>query len=318
MDIQNRYLFIRNYGLRKPNTFQAVDVTTGAYVFIQKLSFGADETLRFARAINELRALPRHDNVIEITEYSHTDTHIFVVFPLIASNLRRFLYHQMRLPPGVCCFLIHQLLTAVSHLRRHGIIHRHIRPSSILIQDANVERPEYMRVILGGFQIARPTEVYEEEMEDARYSPLRNLGGRTLWYKPPEILLGLTEQPEPEPVAYSYAVAVWACGCILAEMAGGNPIFPGDGYKTELGQILSIFRVVGTPIPAEWPEVALLPGWHEYPQWEPQNMALVVPELSPEGIDLLQKMLALNPSTRLSAEECLDHPYFLQLDDDGM
>ncbi|KAK9920071.1 hypothetical protein M0R45_028634 [Rubus argutus] len=148
----------------------------------------------------------------------------------------------MRLPPRVCCFLIHQLLTAVSHLRRHRIIHRHIRPSSILIQDANVERPEYMRVILGGFQIARPTEVYEEEMEDARYSPLRNLGGRTLWYKPPEILLGLTEQPEPEPVTYSYAVDVWACGCILAEMAGGNPIFPGDGYKTELGQILSIFR----------------------------------------------------------------------------
>ncbi|KAK9920070.1 hypothetical protein M0R45_028633 [Rubus argutus] len=47
-------------------------------------------------------------------------------------------------------------------------------------------------------------------------------------------------------------------------------------------------------------------------------MALVVPELSPEGIYLLQKMLALNPSKRLSAEECLDHPYFLQLDDDGM
>lgn len=64
--------------------------------------------------------------------------------------------------------------------------------------------------------------------------------------------------------------------------------------------------------------MALLPGWHEYPQWEPQNMALVVPELSPEGIDLLQKMLALNPSKRLSAEECLDHPYFLQLENDVM
>lgn len=53
-------------------------------------------------------------------------------------------------------------------------------------EHADIERPEYMRVILGGFQIARPTEIYEEEMEDAHYSPLRNLGGRTLWYKPPE------------------------------------------------------------------------------------------------------------------------------------
>lgn len=105
--------------------------------------------------------IPRHNNELVIIESTHNDKHLFLVFHLMASNLRRVLYDHMRLLPSVCGSLIRQLLMAVSHLRWDGIIHKHIRPSSILIEHADIERPEYMRVILGGFQIARPTEIYE-------------------------------------------------------------------------------------------------------------------------------------------------------------
>eukprot|EP00462_Mataza_sp_D1_P001375 CAMPEP_0175094316 /NCGR_PEP_ID=MMETSP0086_2-20121207/3520_1 /TAXON_ID=136419 /ORGANISM="Unknown Unknown, Strain D1" /LENGTH=70 /DNA_ID=CAMNT_0016367415 /DNA_START=383 /DNA_END=592 /DNA_ORIENTATION=+ len=32
--------------------------------------------------------------------------------------------------------------------------------------------------------------------------------------------------------------------------------------------------------------------------------------MSPEGLDLLQKMLAFDPNRRISAREALRHPYF--------
>ncbi|MCI05721.1 putative serine/threonine-protein kinase [Trifolium medium] len=41
----------------------------------------------------------------------------------------------------------------------------------------------------------------------------------TLWYRPPELLLGATD--------YGVAVDLWSAGCILAELLAGKPIMPG-------------------------------------------------------------------------------------------
>ena len=41
----------------------------------------------------------------------------------------------------------------------------------------------------------------------------------TLWYRPPELLLGA--------VFYSVGVDLWSAGCILAELLSGKPIMPG-------------------------------------------------------------------------------------------
>lgn len=41
----------------------------------------------------------------------------------------------------------------------------------------------------------------------------------TLWYRPPELLLGAT--------MYGVAIDMWSAGCILAELFAGKPIMPG-------------------------------------------------------------------------------------------
>jgi cyclin-dependent kinase 12/13 len=41
----------------------------------------------------------------------------------------------------------------------------------------------------------------------------------TLWYRPPELLLGSTQ--------YGPAVDMWSVGCIFAELLYGKPILPG-------------------------------------------------------------------------------------------
>jgi len=54
-----------------------------------------------------------------------------------------------------------------------------------------------------------------------------------------------------------------------------------------------------------WPGVSRLRDWHEFPQWKPQDLARVIPELDAAGIDLMSKMLQYDPAKRIHATEAL-------------
>ncbi|URD83982.1 hypothetical protein MUK42_02664 [Musa troglodytarum] len=125
----------------------------------------------------------------------------------------------------------------------------------------------------------------------------------TLWYRAPEILLGSRN--------YSTPVDVWSVGCIFAEMANQRPLFPGD---SEIDELFKIFRILGTPNEEIWPGVTSLPDFKSaFPKWLPKDLTTVVPNLEAAGIDLLSKMLHLDPSKRITARQALDHDYFKDL-----
>ena len=79
---------------------------------------------------------------------------------------------------------------------------------------------------LADFGLARaksvPTKTYSNEVV-------------TLWYRPPDVLLGSTE--------YSTPIDMWGVGCIFYEMASGRPLFPGSTVEDELHLI---FKVMGS------------------------------------------------------------------------
>jgi hypothetical protein len=50
---------------------------------------------------------------------------------------------------------------------------------------------------------------------------------------------------------------MWAAGCILGELLGHRPLFPG---RSELGQLELIVDLLGTPSDAIWPEFSSLPA----------------------------------------------------------
>merc|ERR1712224_929010 len=89
---------------------------------------------------------------------------------------------------------------------------------------------------LADFGLARaksvPTKTYSNEVV-------------TLWYRPPDVLLGSTE--------YSTPIDMWGVGCIFYEMASGRPLFPGSTVEDELHLI---FKVLGTPTEATWPGIS--------------------------------------------------------------
>ncbi|XP_026331347.1 cell division control protein 2 homolog B-like [Hyposmocoma kahamanoa] len=131
------------------------------------------------------------------------------------------------------------------------------------------------------------------------YTPCNYAHVVTLWYRPPEVLLG---------VSYNTAVDVWSCGCVMAELHTRSPLMPGS---SDSDQLHCIFRLIGRPPRQEWPSsVCVLPD--SFPDYPPQDLADLLPRIHHHALDLIKRMLVFDPAKRLTALDCLDHPYFTE------
>lgn len=116
---------------------------------------------------------------------------------------------------------------------------------------------------------AVPTKTYSNEVV-------------TLWYRPPDVLLGSTE--------YTTSIDMWGVGCIFFEMASGRPLFPGSTVEDELHLI---FRTLGTPTERKWKGITKKEEFlsFDFPQYESESLFNRVPRLDSEGMDLLMRFL---------------------------
>lgn len=53
----------------------------------------------------------------------------------------------------------------------------------------------------------------------------------------------------------------------------------------------------------------------DYPQYQPQSLAKLVPGLDELGLDLLDKMLRSNPAERITSSDAMKHPYLKDVDE---
>lgn len=51
------------------------------------------------------------------------------------------------------------------------------------------------------------------------------------------------------------------------------------------------------------------------PSTSPVNMGVKFPDANPEAVDLLSKMLILDPNRRITVDQALEHPYLASLHD---
>ncbi|KAK3020966.1 hypothetical protein RJ639_046953 [Escallonia herrerae] len=151
----------------------------------------------------------------------------------------------------------------------------------------------------------------------------------TLWYRPPELLLGATK--------YGPAVDMWSVGCIFAELLQGKPVLTG---KNEPEQLNKIYELCGSPDEINWPGVSRIPWYNKFKPTRQMKRRVkeVFRQLSKQttyagnffssflmlefdfydtgcsfdryALDLLEKMLTLDPSQRISAKDALDAEYF--------
>ena len=175
-------------------------------------------------------------------------------------------------------------------MHAHRVIHRDLKPSNLLLnKDCDLK--------ICDFGLSRGLD--DEKDENLTEYVV------TRWYRAPEVILNASH--------YTKAIDIWAAGCILAELLGRTPIFPGDDY---LDQVQKIVRVLGTPRLNDMEFIgneAARKFIQKLPRRLGTPLSEVYPNADPACIDLLSKMLVFNPHKRFTAEECLAHPYLEEL-----
>ena len=92
----------------------------------------------------------------------------------------------------------------------------------------------------------------------------------------------------------------------------GRPLFTGRDIED---QLKCIFKILGECDEESWPGISSLPDYKTYYKtWNFTSsitLSQLVPKLNPKGKDLLQQLIVCNPSERISADNALNHSFFL-------
>lgn len=274
--------------------YKARDRASDKIVAIKKVKLALTEDgvpMSVLREISLLKQLGKsnHPNIVRLLDICHgqrmemgREMNLFLVFEHVDQDLN--LYIERVPPPGLphdrIKDIMWQILSGVDFLHSHWIVHRDLKPQNILVsRDGQVK--------LADFGLAR---IYD-------FSSLLTTVVVTLWYRSPEILLGTT---------YATPVDLWSCGCILAELYLRRPLFPG---QYEIDQLGKIFGVLGTPSEADWPRDSSVMR-EAFPPRPSRGLEAIIPEMEPQALDLIKKMLVFHSDQRLSASRALLHPYF--------
>uniref|UniRef100_A0A182NEJ7 Stress-activated protein kinase JNK n=1 Tax=Anopheles dirus TaxID=7168 RepID=A0A182NEJ7_9DIPT len=279
----------------------AVDLQTGRRLAVKKLSQPFQDVTFAKRSYREIKLmrLVQHPNIIKLL-YAYTpqptlDTFrdVYIFTELMDSNLRNVI--GTRLDHERISFLVYQMLCGIKYLHAAGIIHRDLKPSNIVVcKNCSLK--------ILDFGLARNVDTC---FTMTQYVVTRH-------YRAPEIIVNME---------YDTKVDIWSIGCIMAELITGSVLFPGTDH---VDQWMRIVQTLGTPR-AEF-VARTTPGTQLYIGNQPVVQGRPFEEIFPDAVfetmpatgaqltngmarDFLRRMLAFDPTERISVDEALQHPY---------
>ncbi|KAI4333956.1 hypothetical protein L6164_018702 [Bauhinia variegata] len=272
------------------NVYKARDVTHQKIVALKRVRFDNldPESVKFmAREIVILRRLD-HPNIIKLDGLitSESSRSLYLVFEYMEHDLTGLAARPgiKFTEPQIKCY-VHQLLSGLDHCHSRGILHRDIKGSNLLIDNNGILK-------IADFGLANYFDPHHSVPLTSRVV--------TLWYRPPELLLGASH--------YGVAVDLWSAGCIVGELYSGRPILPG---KTEVEQLHRIFKLCGSPSEDYWLKLRLR---HSTAFKPPHHYRRCVAETFKEhpfsALRLIETLLSLDPSDRGTAATALKSEFF--------
>ncbi|CCF59563.1 hypothetical protein KAFR_0H01530 [Kazachstania africana CBS 2517] len=278
--------------------YKGLNKTTGEFVALKEVKLDSEEGTP-STAIREISLMKelKHENIVRLYDVIHTENKLTLVFEYMDKDLKKYMDSRTvgNAPVGLELHLVKyfqwQLLEGLAFCHENKILHRDLKPQNLLINKKG-------QLKIGDFGLARafgiPVNTFSSEVV-------------TLWYRAPDVLMGSR--------TYSTSIDIWSCGCILAEMITGKPLFPGTNEEE---QLKLIFETMGTPNEQSWPGISSLPKYNPgFPQHLPKNLKSILQahcasDLDDTLIALLHGLLQLNPDMRLSAKQALHHPWFAE------
>jgi len=249
-------------------------------------------------ALREIRILQllNHDNIVNLIEicrtYNRHKTTFYLVFDFCEHDLAGLLSNfNVKFTLQEIKKVMQQMFEGLYFIHTNKIIHRDMKAANILITKQGILK-------LADFGLARAISINKQNQPN-RYTN-RVV---TLWYRPPELLLGERN--------YGPAVDMWGAGCIMAEMWTRSPIMQGN---TEQHQLTLIAQLCGAINEEVWPGVSRLDLFEklEIPRGSKRRVKeRLKPYVKDQyACDLIDKLLSLDPSKRLDADNALNHDLF--------
>ncbi|KAL4659365.1 mitogen-activated protein kinase 12-like isoform X1 [Arapaima gigas] len=107
----------------------------------------------------------------------------------------------------------------------------------------------------------------------------------TRWYRAPEVILNWMH--------YTQTVDIWSVGCIMAEMLLGKPLFKGNDPCIFISHQAKNYI-------------------KRLPRLQKKDLQVLLADVNPDAISLLELVLVLDPEKRISAAEALALPFFAE------
>lgn len=281
--------------------YKAKNTLTNHIVALKRLRLQNERDGFPITSIREIKLLQsfNHPNVSSIKEIMIESSRvIYMIFEYADNDLSGILLSKkIHLNDSNRKHIFKQLLEGCQYLHDNcSVIHRDIKGSNILIDNSGQLR-------ITDFGLARKFD------PNSKTELIQGYTNRviTLWYRPPELLLGTTH--------YTTEVDMWGCGCLLLELFITSAIFQGTN---EIETITNIFKLLGTPTTDNFPNLFQMPWFF-----------MVMSTLSEKYVDnfdsrfddvikndeclkLARGLLNYDQKKRLTAKQALESPYFIQ------
>nr|XP_020023365.1 cyclin-dependent kinase-like 3 [Castor canadensis] len=229
----------------------------------------------------------RHENLVNLIEVFKQKKKIHLVFEFIDHTILDELQHYCHgLESKRLRKYLFQILRAIEYLHNNNIIHRDIKPENILVSQSGITK-------LCDFGFARtlaaPGDIYTDYVA-------------TRWYRAPELVLKDTSYGKP--------VDIWALGCMIIEMATGNPYLPSSSDLDLLHKI--VFKVGNlTPhLQNIFSKSPIFTGVVLPQVQHPKSARKKYPKLNGLLADIVHACLQIDPAERISSSDLLHHEYF--------
>jgi eukaryotic-like serine/threonine-protein kinase len=181
----------------------AHDERTGLAVALKIIAREGKAAARAEREALAARRL-RHDRCVRAYDVGHDSSHVYIAYEYVAGRTLREAMRMDELGDADAVEVAAQVLDALAHAHRTGIVHRDVKPSNILLEDLDEIAARLLDFGLAQFDGADTL------------TAVGDVPG-TLAYIAPERLAGEEATPESD---------VWSVGVLLWEsLAGRHPFW---------------------------------------------------------------------------------------------